>query len=89
MSVDGPEIPERLRVRARRLVEMGKEYIESARLQGERPSRMLVHELLPNVWPQALVQATLCLGINTGPGAPTEAFDPEHHQVISGASCTT
>lgn len=50
-------------VRAQTLVEMGKEYIESARLQGERPSRMLVHELLPNVWPQALVQATLCLGI--------------------------
>ncbi|GAA3641370.1 ABC transporter permease [Microbacterium awajiense] len=50
-------------VRAQTLMETGKEYIESARLQGERPSRMLLHELLPNVWPQALVQATLCVGI--------------------------
>lgn len=50
-------------VRAQTIIEMGKEYIASARLQGESPTRMLARELLPNIWPQVLVQATLCLGI--------------------------
>ncbi|WP_396667475.1 ABC transporter permease [Microbacterium sp. R86528] len=48
-------------IRAEVLVEMGKDYITSAKLQGERAIRMLRSELLPNVWPQVLVQATLSL----------------------------
>lgn len=49
-------------VRAEVLVEMGKDYVASARVQGERGVRILLTELLPNVWPQVLVQATLTLG---------------------------
>lgn len=46
-------------VRAAVLVEMGKQYVTSARIQGERAGRIVFRELLPNVWPQVLVQATL------------------------------
>ncbi|BDV31809.1 ABC transporter permease [Microbacterium terricola] len=49
-------------IRAEVLVEMGKDYVTSAQLQGERTGRVLLKELLPNVWPQVLVQATLSLG---------------------------
>ena len=38
-------------VRAEVLVEMGKDYVTSARLQGERGGRIIAAELLPNVWP--------------------------------------
>ncbi len=48
-------------VRVAVLVEMGKQYVPSVRLQGERPGRLIVRELLPNVWPQILVQATLSI----------------------------
>lgn len=50
-------------VRAQVLVESRKEYVVSAQLQGERTLRLLTAEILPNVWPQVLVQATLCLGV--------------------------
>jgi peptide/nickel transport system permease protein len=46
-------------VRAAVLVEMGKQYVTSARVQGERAGRIIFRELLPNVWAQVLVQATL------------------------------
>lgn len=46
-------------VRAEVLVAMGTDYVAAARTQGERSSRIMLTELLPNVWPQALVQATL------------------------------
>lgn len=46
-------------VRAAVLVEMGKQYVPSARIQGESATRLIFRELLPNVWPQILVQATL------------------------------
>ncbi|MFK3834866.1 ABC transporter permease [Microbacterium sp. NPDC087868] len=46
-------------VRAAVLVEMGKQYVTSARVQGESAVRIVFRELLPNVWPQVLVQATL------------------------------
>lgn len=49
-------------VRARVLGEMSREYITAARLQGESEWRILFVELLPNIWPHALVQATLTLG---------------------------
>lgn len=49
-------------VRAEVLVEMGKDYVTSAQLQRERMSRILTGEILPNVWPQVLVQATVSLG---------------------------
>lgn len=49
-------------VRAEVLVEMGKGYITTARMQGESTPRILTRELLPNIWPQVLVQATLSLG---------------------------
>ena len=48
-------------VRAQVIVEMGKDYIASAQLQRESTARILFRELLPNVWPQVLVQATLAL----------------------------
>ena len=46
-------------VRAAVLVEMGKQYVTSAKIQGEGAGRIVFRELLPNVWPQVLVQATL------------------------------
>lgn len=46
-------------VRAAVLVEMGKQYVPSAKIQGESSARVIFRELLPNVWPQVLVQATL------------------------------
>ncbi len=48
-------------VRAAVLVEMGKQYVPSARIQGESAARLIFRELLPNVWPQVLVQATLSI----------------------------
>lgn len=49
-------------IRAEVLVEMGKDYVTSARLQGERTGWILGRELLPNVWPQVAVQAALSVG---------------------------
>lgn len=46
-------------VRAAVLVEMGKDYVPSARLQRERTARIVFVEILPNIWPQILVQAAL------------------------------
>ncbi|WEK60914.1 MAG: ABC transporter permease [Candidatus Microbacterium colombiense] len=48
-------------VRAAVLVEMGKQYVPSARIQGESATRVIFRELLPNIWPQVLVQATLSI----------------------------
>lgn len=48
-------------LRAETLAETAKDYVMSARAQGERSLRIMTHELLPNVWPQILVQATLTL----------------------------
>ena len=49
-------------IRAEVLVEMGKDYVTSARVQGERTRLILARELLPNVWPQVAVQAALSIG---------------------------
>lgn len=49
-------------VRAQVLVETGKDYVTSARAQGERGIRIVMSEILPNVWPHVLVQATLTVG---------------------------
>lgn len=49
-------------IRAEVLVEMGKDYVTSAQVQGERTGRILTRELLPNVWPQVAVQAALSIG---------------------------
>lgn len=49
-------------VRAAVLVEMGKQYVASAQTQRESSLRILARELLPNVFPTILVQATLSLG---------------------------
>jgi len=49
-------------IRAEVLVEMGKDYVTSARVQGERARWILARELLPNVWPQVAVQAALSIG---------------------------
>lgn len=48
-------------VRAAVLAEMGRSYVPSARLQGESAGRILVGELLPNVLPTVIIQATLSL----------------------------
>jgi len=49
-------------IRAEVLVEMGKDYVTSAQVQGERTRLILARELLPNVWPQVAVQAALSIG---------------------------
>lgn len=49
-------------IRAATLVEMGKSYVTSATLQGESDRRILFRELLPNVLPTIIIQATLSLG---------------------------
>jgi peptide/nickel transport system permease protein len=48
-------------VRAAVLVEMGKQYVTSAQLQRESTVSILFRELLPNVFPTILIQATLSL----------------------------
>ncbi|MFT4211379.1 MAG: ABC transporter permease [Microbacterium sp.] len=48
-------------IRATTLAEMGKNYVTSARLQGERGPVIIVRELLPNVLPTIIIQATLSL----------------------------
>lgn len=48
-------------VRAAVLTEMGKQYIVTAKLQRESTTRILFRELLPNVSPTILIQATLSL----------------------------
>jgi len=49
-------------VRSAVLVEMGKQYVEASRTQGESTWRILVSELLPNVRPALVVEATIRLG---------------------------
>ena len=48
-------------VRSAVLAEMGKKYVTTARLQGESALRIMVAELVPNVAPTIVVQATLSL----------------------------
>ena len=48
-------------VRAAVLGEMGKQYVTSAKLQRESIGYILLRELLPNVFPTVLIQATLSL----------------------------
>jgi peptide/nickel transport system permease protein len=49
-------------VRAAVLVEMGKSYVQAARLQGESSTRAMLTELLPNVAGVFVIQAVLSLG---------------------------
>ena len=49
-------------VRAAVLGEAGLEYVEAARLRGERPHYVMFAEVLPNVMPPILVEATIRLG---------------------------
>lgn len=49
-------------VRATVLVEMGKSYVQAARLQGESAFRAMLTELLPNVVGVFVIQAVLSLG---------------------------
>jgi peptide/nickel transport system permease protein len=48
-------------IRAAVLAEMGKKYVTTARLQGESAVRIMTTELVPNVWPTVIIQATLSL----------------------------
>ncbi|MGH3245087.1 MAG: ABC transporter permease [Trebonia sp.] len=48
-------------IRAAVLVEMGKKYVTSARLQGESSLRIMATELVPNAAPTIIIQATLSL----------------------------
>lgn len=48
-------------IRATTLAEMGKSYVTSARLQHESGPAIIVRELLPNVLPTLVIQATLSL----------------------------
>jgi peptide/nickel transport system permease protein len=48
-------------IRAAVLAEMGKKYVTTARVQGESAIRIMALELVPNVWPTILIQATLSL----------------------------
>lgn len=49
-------------IRSATLVEMGKQYVASARMQGESRLRIIVLEIVPNILPTIIVQATLSLG---------------------------
>ncbi|MCU1528154.1 MAG: peptide transporter permease [Frondihabitans sp.] len=48
-------------IRAAVLAEMGKSYVSSAQLQGESAGRIIFGELVPNVLPTIIIQATLSL----------------------------
>jgi peptide/nickel transport system permease protein len=48
-------------IRAAVLAEMGKKYVTTARLQGESALRIMAAELVPNVAPTIVIQATLSL----------------------------
>jgi peptide/nickel transport system permease protein len=48
-------------IRAAVLAEMGKKYVTTARVQGESALRIMVTELVPNVAPTIIIQATLSL----------------------------
>jgi peptide/nickel transport system permease protein len=48
-------------IRAAVLAEMGKKYVTTARLQGESAVRIMAAELVPNVLPTVVIQATLSL----------------------------
>jgi peptide/nickel transport system permease protein len=48
-------------IRAAVLAEMGKKYVTSAKVQGESALRIMVVELVPNVAPTIIIQATLSL----------------------------
>jgi peptide/nickel transport system permease protein len=48
-------------IRAAVLAEMGKKYVTTARLQGESAARIMVTELVPNIAPTIIIQATLSL----------------------------
>lgn len=48
-------------IRAAVLAEMGKSYVPTATLQGERAWRIMLVELVPNVLPTIVIQATLSL----------------------------
>jgi peptide/nickel transport system permease protein len=48
-------------IRAAVLAEMGKKYVTTARLQGESAVRIMAAELVPNVLPTIIIQATLSL----------------------------
>jgi peptide/nickel transport system permease protein len=48
-------------IRAATLAEMGKKYVTTARLQGESALRVMATELVPNVAPTIVIQATLSL----------------------------
>ena len=48
-------------IRAAVLAEMGKKYVTTARLQGESAIRIMAAELVPNVSPTIIIQATLSL----------------------------
>lgn len=48
-------------IRAAVLAEMGKKYVTTARVQGESAVRIMARELVPNVLPTIVIQATLSL----------------------------
>jgi peptide/nickel transport system permease protein len=48
-------------IRAAVLAEMGKKYVTTARIQGESALRIMAAELVPNVLPTIVIQATLSL----------------------------
>jgi peptide/nickel transport system permease protein len=48
-------------IRAAVLAEMGKKYVTTARIQGESAVRIMAAELVPNVAPTIIIQATLSL----------------------------
>jgi peptide/nickel transport system permease protein len=48
-------------IRAATLAEMGKKYVTTAQVQGESAARIMARELVPNVLPTIVIQATLSL----------------------------
>jgi peptide/nickel transport system permease protein len=85
-------------VRAAVLGEAELDYVEAARLRGERPPYVMFAEVLPNVMPPILVEATIrlgyaifavatlsFLGFGADPSIPDWGQDiSQHYQFISG-----
>jgi peptide/nickel transport system permease protein len=49
--------------------EVAKDYVTAAIARGERLTAVLVRELLPNIWPTVLVEASLYVGFGIAAGA--------------------
>ena len=90
-------------VRAAVLAEAGQDYVQAAKLRGERAPYILFVEILPNILPPIIVEGTVRLGyaiftmagitfLGLGPAAAQSRLVGRHHRRASRTSttrCTT